>query len=153
MTAGHNIIDPELGWAKKIQVIFPGGLTFFVGPAEYRVSNVFEKDPTNSATNKASLLDYGLIMADKEKHLASNPGCKDPGGCGFDILMRDVDLLNKDVSVYGYKLGAQEQTMNASRLNHLDIDALYYSKETKGGVSGGPVMISKNGAHTAIGIQ
>lgn len=165
LTAGHNIVTVvdgddktaerrKVAWAKKIQVNFPGGLEFCVYRDECRVSKVYEANPSSGASEESSLQDYGLIVTDKKKHLdANHPDIKDPGGCGFDILVRDSDILHSDVAVHGYPKGCKDQEMNSSGLNHIDRHALYYSKDTMGGVSGGPAIISKNGLHTAIGIQ
>jgi V8-like Glu-specific endopeptidase len=50
-------------------------------------------------------------------------------------------------------MGTHTQRMNSSSLDTLDNLSLHYDKDTMGGVSGGPVFISKDGPHTAIGIQ
>jgi len=167
-TAGHNIVKTandenvsggedkqvkEVEWAKRIKVNFPEGLEFCVTCDECHASKVYAKNPASGATEVSSLLDYGLIVTNKKKHLDANLKFKDPGGCGFDILVRDSDILHTDVAVHGYPRGQPTQEMCSSGLNNINPRTLHYSKDTMGGVSGGPAVISRNGLHTAIGIQ
>ncbi|GAQ09198.1 2-5A-dependent ribonuclease [Aspergillus lentulus] len=153
LTAAHNLLDATLGSPKRVEVVFTNGLEFPVFPGEWHISQVYSKDPTTSATHSSSHFDYGLIVTDRQKHLDANPDFGDPGACGIDILMRDIDLLHKEVAVHGYPLGTHTQQMNSSSLDTLDDLSLHYDKDTMGGVSGGPVFISKDGPHTAIGIH
>lgn len=153
LTAAHNLLDATLGSPKRVEVVFTNGLEFDVFPGEWHISQVYSEDPTTSATHSSSHFDYGLIVTDRQKHLDANPDFGDPGACGIDILMRDIDLLHKEVAVHGYPLGTHTQRMNSSSLDTLDDLSLHYDKDTMGGVSGGPVFISKDGPHTAIGIQ
>ncbi|GES66441.1 hypothetical protein ATETN484_0015000700 [Aspergillus terreus] len=153
LTAAHNLLDAKLGGPERVEVVFTNGLEFSVFPGEWYISQVYSKDPATSATHSSSHFDYGLIATDRQKHLDANPGFGDPGACGIDILIRDIDLFHKEVAVHGYPMGTHTQRMNSSSLDTLDDLSLHYSKDTMGGVSGGPVFISKDGAHTAIGIH
>ncbi|KAL2815195.1 ankyrin repeat-containing domain protein [Aspergillus granulosus] len=152
LTAAHNLCDAKLGTPKSLLVIFPTGLEFSVHPDEWHVSQAYKSQPTTSAADPISYFDYGLIVTNREKHLKADPKL-DPGACGFDILMRDIDLLYKEVAVHGYPGGTHEQQMNLSPLDTIDAQSLHYSKDTMGGVSGGPVLISLDGPPTAIGVH
>lgn len=151
MTAGHNIVDVGSGRATGIEVVFPNGLTFNATPDEYFASKAYEENPTDRSQDETSIFDYGLISVDKKKHL-SDPKL-DPGGCAFSMLTTDYEMLHMEVSVHGYRLGETQQTHNTSPLSRVDSNALYYSKDTVPGVSGGPVFVSKDGVYTAVGIQ
>jgi V8-like Glu-specific endopeptidase len=151
MTAGHNIIDVNKEKANGIEINFPNGLKFNVSPEECFVSKVYGENPVNSSEAASSFYDYGLIVTDRSKHLAQSG--LDPGGCAFSALLADVIMRELNASVYGYSKGNVDQVMNASKLDHLNNIALFYRKNTTGGVSGGPIFVSLHGVHTAIGIQ
>ena len=151
MTAGHNIVDVENGRASGIEVVLPNGLTFRATPDEYFASRAYEANPTDQSQDETSIFDYGLISVDKKKHILDPK--QDPGGCAFSILTTDYEMLQMEVSVHGYKYGEMRQTHNTSPLSRVDSNALYYSKDTVPGVSGGPVFVSKDGVYTAVGIQ
>ena len=150
MTAAHNVILKGVGKVQEIQAHFPNGLIVTANRDECFASKVFESNPAESSTEESSFFDYGLIAVDKDKNSQGN---LDPGGCAFSVLLKGHELLDMDISVYGYKKGEKAQTVNASGLDHFNNEALYYTKHTEGGVSGGPAFVVVNGIHTAVGIQ
>lgn len=117
------------------------------------MSQVYENNPTISDEDSSSLSDYGLIITDREKHLAHSSDRRDPGGCGFDVLIQDSEIMNTSVSLCGYAWAREELEMHSSRLNQLDRYALYDSMKTTAGFCGAPIMIFEEGAYSAIGIQ
>lgn len=149
MTAGHNIVHPKSGRAKTVDVTFPEGLEFTAKDEdrELFVSEVYAKEPTDDKAHSSSLSDYGLIAVARKK----NPS--DLTGCAFSAALSERELSKAQVAVHGYMEGAKEQTKNDSPLNWIDARSLSYVKDTKGGVSGGPVFISQGGTYVAIGIQ
>jgi V8-like Glu-specific endopeptidase len=150
MTAAHNIFLKGVGKVQEIQAEFQNGLTVTASRDECFASKVFESNPAESSGEDSSFFDYGLIAVNKNK----NPQSRlDPGGCAFSVLLKGHELLHMHVSVHGYKKGEETQTENASGLDHLDNEALYYTKNTTNGVSGGPVFVVVDGIHTAVGIQ
>lgn len=152
MTAGHNIINMHAGYTTGIKVIFPNGLIFNANPEECFVSKVYRDHPTTLSSDDSSISDYGLIAVGKGPHSLPDPKL-DLGGCAFSVLHTEYDLLHMDVSVHGYKGEDSQQTKNASPLSRIDSHALYYAKETEGGVSGGPIFVSADGTNTAVAIQ
>lgn len=151
MTAGHNIKRPEGGYATTIEIKFPNNLAFTAHPGEYFVSEIFQKNTTLKATDDSSISDYGLITIDREKVKA--PSALDLRGCAFSVLYSKSSLVNMECTVHGYKEGSSEQAKNTSDFYIVQQETFSYKKETKPGVSGGPVFISQNGSDVAVGIQ
>ncbi|KAI9777870.1 MAG: hypothetical protein M1839_008547 [Geoglossum umbratile] len=152
MTAGHNIVDKNAGRATSITATFPNGLTFTADPDEYFVSKIYSDNPATESTEETSTSDYGLIAVDRKKVDQTYPK-SNPGGCAFNALLSNHELLRQEVSVHGYKGGETRQTMNTSPLKRVDDVSLYYTKDTAGGVSGGPVFVASKDGITAVGIQ
>lgn len=152
MTAAHNILHVGAGHVRRIQVTFPNALTFDVGPHECFVSSVYGDNPTRNSNDASSIADYGLIAIDLAKH-GIEP-TKHPGGCAFSVWRTKYDLLKKPITVHGYLQGKPEQAKGISSLDHIDPFAVYYSVDTVGGVSGGPVFsMNDDGTPVAVAIQ
>ncbi|KAF3318585.1 hypothetical protein TWF173_006607 [Orbilia oligospora] len=74
-------------------------------------------------------------------------------GCAFSCMFSTFDLAEKEGSVYGHMENSKTQTKNTSHFSLTKPTTLDYTKETKQGVSGGPVFVTKGGSDIAVGIH
>ncbi|KAF3146885.1 hypothetical protein TWF569_001476 [Orbilia oligospora] len=74
-------------------------------------------------------------------------------GCAFSCMFYTSDLAEREGSVYGHMENSKTQTKNISRFSLTLPTTLVYAKQTKPGVSGGPVFVTKGGSDIAVGIH
>lgn len=152
MTAGHNIVNKNAGRATSVTAVFLNGLTFKANPGECFVSKIYNDNPAAESTEETSTSDYGLIAVDRKRVDQSDPKLN-PGGCAFNASLSDHQMLRQEVSVHGYKGDGPYRRTNGSKLDRVDDVSLYYTNDTAGGVSGGPVFVASKYGITAVGIQ
>ncbi|RSL74135.1 hypothetical protein CEP53_000457 [Fusarium sp. AF-6] len=154
LTAGHNIARPEEGRANRVEVTFPNDLAFEASASagELFVSDVYAANPTLSDSDPSSISDYGLVAVDRFKQPPAQGRAL--GGCSLSVLPSRSELLHTGGTVYGYSQGNVLQTKETSPFSR-PVQARYlkYNKDTKPGVSGGPIFVSYNGSDVAVGIH
>lgn len=156
LTAGHNVARPEEGRADRVEVFFPNGLAFVASASagELFVSEAYAASPTLSDRDPSSISDYALVAVDRSRHRPPPTRDQALGGCSLSVLPSRSELLHTGGTVYGYSQGNVLQTKETSPFAR-PVQARYleYEKDTKPGVSGGPIFISYNSGDVAIGIQ
>lgn len=147
LTAAHNLYfhsKKYTGYINSVTITFP---TQEQNPISINDKRLFKV--SHSYTQGPSLdSDYGMIIL--PWHKPEKECC----GFGLAAAISDRELLNSDLSLFGYPSGKKRSLWGSGgRFQSVGEWTLRYLVETRGGQSGSPVFIWRDGFWAVVGIQ
>ncbi|KAF3290982.1 hypothetical protein TWF970_000238 [Orbilia oligospora] len=117
------------------------------------INKMIENQKVEIETLQAESKEVEKDIESRQKSIQLRMDRLDLYGCAFSCMFYTSDLAEREGSVYGHMENSKTQTKNISRFSLTLPTTLVYTKQTKRGVSGGPVFVTKGGSDIAVGIH